>query len=278
MLLSALIVFVVLGLTGELLAAALTGRDQRTYTTWPADTTIMSGEREVVLVNYAARYAPVIRTNPAHLPPNVEHIWYQAVVRGDTVVLVYYLLWENELHPNPIVHRLYETYRWAVYGSVRDIEYIELHIDRNTGVVQRMRFETATDGDYNRQWTTHLYAYLDLNAAGNGYDYCILDHEGSCQSDYTLIDGVWDAGNRPVVGVMTWNHLYTLLPDDDYGAYTHVIDAPLRYLTDDDFRDEKLARRSQGDLKVQTDNSLRNVLRVIFWSLSALFTLRGLRL
>lgn len=285
--LRALLLWVLLALCGELVAAALTGRDPRSYTVLPPDAVVTDGDRELDLASYAAQYVPVLRVDPANLPPDVETIWYQAVVRDDMIILVYYVQWENEIHSSPVVHRLYELYRRAVYGSVHDIEYIELHIDRTTGIVHRMRFETASDGDYNRQQVTHFSTYLNYDAADGGYDYCVtggvVSGEGLCLSDNntTWIAGVWNVDRRPVLGVMTWNHLYTLLPDDDYGPYTHVIDAPLRYLTDDVFEQEKLARRSQGDLTVSADPTLRNVLRGVFWGLSALLVgywgLRGLR-
>lgn len=263
-----ILLFFVLALLGELIAASLTGMDRRTYAVLPPHSTINA---DTDLATYAARYLPEIRVNPAHVPPHVEQIWYQAVDHGPTITLAYYLDWSNEIHPNPIFHRLYELYRRAVYGSEHDIEYIEVQIDKTTGQVQRLRFETAAAGDYNRSWTTHLFAYI--KRVGIGYGQCILEHEGHCAPDTIMIDGAWDTEHKPVLGVMTWNHLYEWLPADDYGAYTEVVQAPLVYLTDEAYSDFKLARRSQGDLKTATDETPRTILRVIFWSLSAILTL-----
>ncbi len=266
------VLFIILLVLGELLAAALTGSHRRAFAVLSADDILELGEQTADLATHAAQYQPEIRVNQAHVPPYIETIWYQAVDQGDTLMLVYYADWPNEIHPNSVFHWLYENYRRAVYGSAHDIEYIELQIDKATGIVQCVRYETAEPGDYNRNWTVHQFVFIDRLASGEGYTHVICAENNPCQSDPQVIDAVWRAGDVPVLGVMTWNHLYELLPGDDYGVYTETIQAPLHYLTDDVYREQKMARRSQGDLKTNPDETSRNILRIVFWSLGALLT------
>jgi len=256
-------------LGGELLAASLTGYTTRSVDVLTPDVSVMVSGREVNGLELAEAYRPIIRINPAYVPPFAKVLWYEVVDQEDSVTLVYYLDWENEIYPQPLLHFLYEIYRRAVYGSVHDIEYIEITVGKLDGVVTRIRFETTYNGNAaNHNFPEHLRVFGELNNTRTGYQITVVDQSGNIARTDT-VSGIWGSDNRPVLGVMTWNHLYTLL-DDSYNVYSQIIDVPLQYLTDDVYRAYKFARRSHGDIATMENETPRNILRILFWGSSIL--------
>jgi len=258
-------VLVTFGMGGELLAAALTGRVERAYSTLDQQAMVTVAGDSLSLEAVARAYRPTVYIASQYIPPDVLNIWYQAVDRGDLLTLVYYLDWENEIHPQPIAHRLYELYRLAVYGSTHDIEFIEITVDRQTGDVAKVRYETSPAGIYNCDIPVHLVAVLKQNAARDGYEYTVSDRESGELLKTDVIPGTWKVDRPLTLKVFTWNHMYTLagsVPDSQAGV---VIDAPLRYLTDPVYIEHKFARRSQGDIVTRLDETPRNLLRLLFW-------------
>ena len=161
-----------------------------------------------------------------------------------------------------------------MYGSTRDIEYIEVTVDSATGEVRRVRYETSPEGIYNRDVPVHLIATLDQRPDRTGYAYTVRDREtGELLLSETL-DAVWDAAHPVRLAVFTWNHMYTLVGPDAADIREDVaIDAPLGYLTDAVYAQNKFARRSQGDIATALDETPRTVLRLLFWGAGILFAL-----
>lgn len=254
------------GVAGELIAAALTGRVGRSYAYLPQAATVTLGGQSLSLEEAARRYRPQVYMDPQYMPPTVGTIWYQAVDQGNALTLVYYLDWDNEIHPQPILHILYEIYRQAVYGSAHDIEFIEITVDKTTGDVIKVRYETSPEGIYNRDVPVHLVAELQQTADGSGYEYTARDRDtGELLMSETL-DTRWNAEDPVTLAVFTWNHMYTLPALDAVDVRQDVaIDAPLGYLTDAVYAQYKFARRSQGDIVTALDETPRTILRFLFW-------------
>jgi hypothetical protein len=260
------------GIAGELLAAALTGRAARGYAYLPQDATVTLNGEVLSLEEVAHRYRPQVTMDPRYMPPTVGTIWYQgveqndAVPREDALTLVYYLDWDNEIHPQPILHVLYEIYRQAVYGSTHDIEFIEITVDTATGDVRKVRYETSPEGTYNRDIPVHLIAEFQQIADWNGYDYTVRDRDTGELLMSERLDLRWNAEDPVTLAVFTWNHMYTLPALDPVDVRQDVaIEAPLGYLTDAVYAQYKFARRSQGDVVTALDETPRTVLRLLFW-------------
>jgi hypothetical protein len=259
---------------GELLSAALTGRAGRDYDYLESGTVITLKGNPLSLEAMARAYQPQITMDSQYMPPNVVAIWYQAVSRDDAITFVYYLDWENEIHPQPVVHWLYEVYRRAVYGSEHDIEYVEITVDTRTGDVEKVRYETSPAGIYNRDVPVHLVAVLEHNTDWTGYQYTVRDRDSGELLSSDTVAGIWNAENPVTLAVFTWNHLYTLRSvgaSDDHADV--AIEAPLRYLTDAVFAQYQFARRSQGDVATAVDETGRHLLRFLIWGAGAAVTL-----
>lgn len=89
-------------------------------------------------------------------------MWYEAVQEDESLVLIYHPVWEKEIHPNPILHRLYSAFRAVYYGlPLLDIEYIQININREDGTIRKVRYETSVPGDYYRVTSPLRYVFVN---------------------------------------------------------------------------------------------------------------------
>lgn len=232
-------------LVGLLAAAALTGRTKRRYAVYaPADSVRIAG-KSLAIRRIAEQYQPRMYVRASTPSPKLLWVWYEAVPTASGVDLIYYHAWENEVHPHALIHCLYSIFRAAYYGyPLYDIEYFQMSIDRNTGAISALRFETSRSEDFYQWAPRHVTARWTLNDDGS---YRVVLRSGE-KADVERIHSanVMLDGNRIRIGAQTWNHLTRVLDDAD-SEYNRPVDAPLRFLTDRQYRRHKFARRSQGD-------------------------------
>lgn len=269
------LIILVLLLISLLIAAFISGKNDRSYLVLdPAEKIVITGEESTVK-DVVEKYKPIIRirsTTPS-LPLLV--IKYNVVQIGEKLDIVYYFVWQDEIHPNPFINKLYWLFRAAYYGvPVRDIEYFQLSIDTRTGEVTGILFETSPGDDYFVRYSKHLIARYEL-LSGSRYIETISD-----RSDGTLISRqvveLQIIGGRADVGVITWNHLVRLI-DDSMDDFDLRLDANLEFLTDKEYRDGKYVRKSQGDHKTKEDPVsylLGASFSVLFFIISGLFFYR----
>ena len=231
------------------LALLLTGRASRAYPVAQPQAMVHVAGQDITAEGLAARYAPTILDLEAHQPPNARLMWYEVVEQGDRLVMVYHPLWDDETQPNPVGNFLYRVYRQAAYGSERDTEYIEVTIDRASGVIVRLRFEMAPPGEYDRPATEHLSVLIERSDVG--YDMTVSDEAGQVvQPKAALADTSFIQGQTVTLSVQTWNHIFTPGRVD---ADAKPLRMPLTFLDDATYRAMKMATRSYGDVFTPLD-------------------------
>ncbi len=230
-----------------LLAAYLTGHARRAYPVLAEDAIVQVGRESLTSAELAKRYIPIMKIRSANPTPDLLWIFYEIVENPNrqTYDIVYYDVWENEIHPNPTLHRFYSAFRAPYYGyPLYDIEYIQVSVDRQTGEIVGVMHEDSPGEDYFVMLSEHLVARYLLRPDGS-FVKIISDREG--HERYR--EQTWPvefSGTHPVLAAATWNHLSRLiLPDDT--LYDRMFQPPLRYLTDQDYRRYKFVRKSQGD-------------------------------
>ena len=62
-----------------------------------------------------------------------DNVLYEALLPSTKLIINYYLNWKDEVHPNPVAHTLYRGFRSVMYGSPRDIEYVQVVVSFHTG-------------------------------------------------------------------------------------------------------------------------------------------------
>jgi hypothetical protein len=227
-------------------AAALTGRVKRAYATLPTNAVIKISGAEKGLNDWAQEYKPVMMLRSNLPTPPLLTVLYEGIDQPDSLVLVYYHVWEDEVHPDPVYHRLYWLFRAAFYGyPVRDIEYFQITVDKQTGEVTQVLFETTPGTDYFPRLSKHILARY--HRTETGYSLTLSERDGGVISDQQNAE-VQFQGHHIVVGVATWNHLTQAVKPGDVD-FDVVAKAPLGILTDEAYRNGKYVRKSQGDFK-----------------------------
>jgi hypothetical protein len=226
-----------------ILGTHLTGHQPRGYPVPDPDKLIDFRDSRVRLSDLAAAYRPDLYHDTSHPTPPLRFIWYEPVVQADSLDLTYYYAWENERHPHPLVHAYYSAFRAVYYGyPLYDVEYVQVTLSRETGRVLTARFETAPSSSYQQPFPEHRTAVTEFPEAGSP----ILRTYGRRGRllEETALEKVPLQNRRLQLASQTWNHLHTwrLGP-----AYDQQLEAPLRYLTGDEYQENKFVRKSQGE-------------------------------
>lgn len=246
-------------------AALFTGKDMRAYDVLSPSEHISIAGKEWIAADLAAEYAPIVKIRSSNFSLPLLQIKYNLVPGEGTVDIVYYFVWEDEIHPNAFIHAIYKYFRAVYYGiPVRDIEYFQITINRESGIVEKIRFETSPGDDYYVNYSKHLIAVYN-GGENSVYEKTLIDKStGEILSQQE--DCLVDFQNRHVlVGVMTWNHLSGLLHDQNDFDKTYQVS--LENLSDEDYQNGKYVRKSQGDHA--TRENKKGI--VLGWIFSALF-------
>lgn len=230
---------------------ALTGHIPRAYENQmaPADESIEIAGSLLTQDEAAARYRPVVSGAAGNMTPPLLEVKYEVIDNVDegAWTIVYFLVWEDEIHPNSFLHGAYWIYRAARYGyPVRDIEYAQIDIEKTTGIVKRIRFESSPDEIYDVANSVHLVDEYTRNSDGT-YQRRTSDLDRVEIATAESVD-VRFIGTRVSIAVATWNHLSRLAQPSDR-VVTGSEDAQLSYLTSSEYEAGKYARKSQGDFK-----------------------------
>lgn len=247
--LNILIVCLVL-LLSVLIASYITGRDKRAYKSLlPSESLNIAGQTTTI-DSFAQLYKPEMFLRPNTPTPPLKWIWYEATPNDTTIDFTYYFAWENEINPNKTIHNLYSIFRAAYYGyPLYDIEYFQVNIDKSTGLIKRLRFETSKSDDYFPTIVEHIIIAINRTQNGNYIKYKIND-SGENLSSQEPIDLICE-DKRVKAGVQTWNHLTRLLDSNVVSEYSLLQDMPLKFLTDSDYKRYKFVRKSHGDHKTK---------------------------
>lgn len=239
-----IIFYLALILVGLCAGAIITGNTIRSYLYYEADAVVSINNKSLTVTDLAQQYQPVLSRPQHENIPTPLSMWWEAIANESEIVLVYHPVWEDEFHPNPIVNKLYYIYRGIVYGfPVRDIEFIQINIERTSGEISKVRFEGSIDNIYNTTISQHTFITI-TKQNGDYYIQTILP-DGK-----TITEPINIVGPTLKFGAATWSHQFVFL-ENTSNYYTQEIPFQLEYLTDKEYSNHKLARRSQGDFATQ---------------------------
>ena len=227
-----------------LFSVAITGHDQRAYSVMdPGDLVEVAG-RQLSIEDLASVYQPKVFLRSTNTSPPLLWVWFEAVLNENSVDLVYYHVWENEINPNAAFHKLYSIFRAAYYGfPLYDIEYFQVSISRTSGEVVSLVFETSLGDDFSVTLSEHIVVRYELGNDGK-YMETWITRTGDEISRVAGVPVYFD-GMRVLVNVQTWNHLTSIL-SGSRSEYL-FLDASLRALSAEDYSKLKFVRKSQGD-------------------------------
>ena len=229
----AMIVFIgpILGLIAFLAGLKLTGMKRRNYSVLETND-VVNGKKVIRIIE---KYKPIIYQTE-NIKKDVQFIFYELIEQKDKLVLIYRPVWDDEIHPNPIIHSLYKYFRWIFYGSIKDIEFIEIFIDKKTSEVLSFSFETLTEGS-PIEFPEH--EFTEIEKKEEKYYHKTKDYELA----YVPFED-----SRCILQVTTWNHLLCITENPQGKKF----DLPLVPLTNWQFQKYSITRRSSGSVRTKT--------------------------
>lgn len=222
--------------------ARLSTKSPRAYTVLePSDVVSLAGE--IVTVGDAAqRYRPKIVALNSSDREKIVSVTYEAqkVVRGrDTRLLLrYFLTWVDEYHPHWVVHSAYAVYRWAYYGSRKDVEYVQVEI-ASDGRLSRVWFESSAHLNPKVFAPVHVDAVATVDRK-RGVIVRVLKQS---RERARVLEVPIPEDERVVMSAVTWNHLLDLGEDSSKSESPEVT-----WLSERDFVEQSAARRGHPDV------------------------------
>jgi len=257
------------------LAAHFTGKDMRAYEVLSPTEHISIAGKDWTAAELAAEYSPIVKIRSSTYSLPLLKIKYNLVPGNGSVDIIYYFVWEDEIHPNGFIHAIYKYFRAVYYGiPVRDIEYFQITINRDSGIVEKIRFETSPGNDYYVNYSKHLIAIYE-GGENSLYEETLLDKSSGeilSKEENRMVDF---QGRHLLVGVLTWNHLSGLLHDQP--EYDQTLEAGLEYLSAEEYQAGKYVRKSQGDHVTKENKSgiiLGWLFSIFFFIISGYFVYR----
>lgn len=239
----------VLGIEAFLLGLKLTSYKKRDYPLLNPDDVII-GQSVLSILEI---YKPIFYQQ-AQIKKSIKFIFYEAIDQNDNLVLIYRPFWDDEIHPNFILNLAYKNYRLYYYGSIRDIEFVEMFIDKKTGVLQSFSFEALAQGS---SINTPQHEFAHIIKRGQKYYNATKNNE--------LVEVLFEK-KQIVFQITTWNHLLALANE----PIGEKINASLKPLTDKLYKKYAISRRSSGFIKTEENRKLTLSLSI---SLMAIFGL-----
>jgi hypothetical protein len=196
---------------------------------------------EKSVIDLAEFYAPNILV-PSDLPyPPTDLIFYAHELNEGKLTLSYRVMRDNERHPSTLLHYPYALYRSIHYGSVKDIEYVDVVINTTDGLVEGFRFELPRD---NQNFIEHVPMEYVLNRVEKQYVGSEIGQEDA--TSIILENTTWQE-----IGflIASWNGLFDVV-DMSAGLPTETFVAEISVKhADKDFTSKfKMWRRSSGYL------------------------------
>jgi hypothetical protein len=218
-------------------ALAASGRVDRKYGVLDAFAQIEVANMWYTVENLALEYQPIVCQDEDLRGPSPIEVKYEAVPRGDEILMIYHVYWENEIHPNPIVDFVYRLFRILYYGSTIDTEFVEIWVNKTTGNVSKVFFETELSSNPKVFFPSHVLArvYRDTDAT-----YVMQIRDKKVRIARPITDG-----RHLTIAVLTWNHEFKLYDCNGLPSYT----PKLSMLTNDQYKIQRYVRRSAHTLK-----------------------------
>ncbi|MHA1974943.1 MAG: hypothetical protein ACTSW1_18260 [Candidatus Hodarchaeales archaeon] len=193
------------------------------------------------VVDLCELYKPIIAQSTTLRGPLPSEMFYEFIPpESGFFYIIYRVLWPDEVHPNIIIHWLYKIFRRFYYGSVRDIEIIQLKINQDTGTIEEIKFETDSSLDPEIGHSDH--ATVEMRKITGLRCIYHLSVNGESQGDIFL----QKEDNRIKIPVLTWNHVFLAFHEHNID-YMEFRDLRLSLLSDEMFTRYRFDRRSWLD-------------------------------
>lgn len=173
----------------------------------------------------AKTYLPRIFLQETSDKNHIVKIYYKGISQKDKLSIMYFFCWNDETHPNIFMNFIYKLFRRLYYGSIMDIEFIQLNIDLTTGKVEQILFEKP---DYCKKFFINFIQHLPQK---------ITIHKSALTSS-----------NRLPFVISSWTHLFNFVSSiDDLQSLIEITLPEPMILSRNIFYRYNMFRRSYGE-------------------------------
>lgn len=197
----------------------------------------------------ATRFKPIIFQKDEHAPTPYK-IAYEIIEKPSKIILIYRIFWKNEILPNRFLHYLYAFFRFFYYGSIEDIEFLEIILNKDNLTIEEIHFETLKENSDPR---IPFHEYVSLVKSQDNFVY-------KTESSTRQIDFPFIVNQQIQLQVASWNHLLMISKSLEGKKY----DLPLEYLYDNVYQRYKMCRRSSGVISSQYSRFASQFVSILF--------------
>lgn len=241
-----------------------TGNVEREYNVVEPNETVLFKNQPSNIENLAEHYLPEMYILKELQDIKPEEVYYEVIDRDRNFSIVYRVIYSTETVPSFLLNSIYSAYRTLFYGSKKDIEFVQFDINKETGAINRVLFETSSTSSKS---LLQIHKLTEIIKYNDGYLMKIRE-ESQYLEDLHLND------THLQIVVVTWNHLFSVF--NNKTDYIKIGTIPLSFLDKEEYKDYKMARRSAGDFKSRENYEMF----ILFFLLSTLgvgiLKLRGL--
>lgn len=232
-----IIIIVIVLVSAFLVSLYLTGRVEREYDVIEPDKTVIFKDTSLKTENLATIYLPEFFFPKELQDPKPELVTYEIIQNKNNFSIVYRLIYPTENVPSFYLNKIYSEFRKLYYGSEKDIEFVQIDINKETGIIDRILFETSSVS-YNSLLQKHIPVEIineeDKYSLKLGEEKRYFNNIPLNETHLQLV-------------VISWNHLFNLL--NNATDYIKIENLNLSFLDEKIYKDYKMSRRSNGDFK-----------------------------
>lgn len=219
-----------------LVGYSITGRIDRQHEVLPEEKTILLNNKQITISELASAYQPVIISDIDE--PKSINVQYEVSETDKDYIIIYHAEWEDEKHPNFVQDVAWRIFRFAYFGfTTKDSEYIQVNVDKQTGDLVKAVFDTPLENGFSL-WVNDLRTTSFLERNDNNVFQLL-------QEDEVKEENLIIKNNQLELEVGNWNHLFNFTNNIESSK---VINFDLEYLSDENYKWYKYARRHHGEV------------------------------
>jgi len=201
---------------------------------------------EEQIVALVREFQPIIY-QPQHDKYEPKFMYYRTRIRGNLLQITYYTVWDNERHPRYILHVLYAfLFRKFYYGSIKDIEYIQVDVDLINKSIVNIRYDQPHNQNYHVMIPFHKPNQLKRVPQPQVGEPVFIKFHGKENQFHGLIKPRFKE-KRVQMLVASWNHIYDVYLEDLGDKVREFQSLMLEKFDYKAYKKYKAYRRRKGD-------------------------------
>lgn len=121
---------------------------RRNYSIIDCNQNIVIKNKKLKIKDIINDYKPLILQKKNLRGPKPSNLFYEVIDNNkDYLSIIYRVVWPDEIHPNVILNFIYKIFRIFYFGSKKDIEIILIHVNKLTGNIVELKYESDSTMD-----------------------------------------------------------------------------------------------------------------------------------